>query len=77
MDFVRNAIAIEPTRSKMAESTSLDLEPPYTLTVMYEQAKWYTHKWVEAQLNVKKLLEIHVLGSLQIVYNLKVKIMLN
>ena len=39
MDFVRNAIAIEPTRSKMAELTSLNLEPPYKLTVMYEQAK--------------------------------------
>ena len=39
MDFVRNAIAIEPTRSKMAELTSLDLEPPYTLTVIYEQAR--------------------------------------
>lgn len=39
MDFVRNAVAIKPTSSKMAESTSLDLEPPYMLTVMYEQAK--------------------------------------
>ena len=38
MDFVRNAIAIEPTRSKMTESISLDLEPQYMLTVMYEQA---------------------------------------
>ena len=55
----------------------LDLEPQYMLFVIYQQAKWYTHKWVEAQLNVKKLLEIHVLGFLQIVYNLKVKIMLN
>ena len=36
----------------------LDLGPQPTLFIPHKQAKWYTYKWVEAQLIVKELLEI-------------------